>query len=191
MGGQRPPVAGAKRTPTVSARVGSTRVGFVWDPTLASYVRTGDNGRILTNSSAPVAKPNVLVQLCQVIPDRTDHDVKHQPHGVRQVCGLGAGRAVPYQQADRGHLVPTGPQHPDNVHRRCREASAVRSGWDVRGPGTPRRPCLIRHSAKPDAVPDQMLWLTTYSMLSMSFETSSGSIAGNIPTRSWLRPSLR
>ena len=43
----------------------------------------------------------------------------------------------------------------------------------------------------PVPLPDQMIWLTTYSMLEMSFEMSSGSTAGNIPTRSWLRPSLR
>ena len=158
-----------------------------WPAMSAPGITDGSSPIVVLRSPSPTCSCS-YARLSRTGPTTTSNT---NPTVFAKVCGLGAGRAVPYQQADRGHLVPTGPQHPDNVHRRCREASAVRSGWDVRGPGTPRRPCLIRHSVKPDTVPDQMLWLTTYSMLSMSFETSSGSIAGNIPTRSWLRPSLR
>jgi len=94
-----PRVAGAKRAPTVSTRVGSTRVGFVWDATLASYVRTVDGRRILTGSGAPVAKPNVLVQFCQVIPDRTDHDVNGNPTMFTK--SVGSGRVVLFRNGKR------------------------------------------------------------------------------------------
>ena len=56
----------AKAAPTISTRVGSTRVDFVWDTRLARYVRTIGGQRVVTASGAPVAKPNVLVQYCQI-----------------------------------------------------------------------------------------------------------------------------
>src|SRR5439155_24239598 len=49
-------------------------------------------------------------------------------------------------------------------------------------------------AARPDVLRDQDLHAsrsTTQSMHAVSACTSEGSIAGNIPMRSWLRPSLR
>jgi len=85
-------LAGATAAATVSTRVGSTPVGFVWDAKLARYVRTVSGRRILTADGAQVAKPNVLVQFCQIIPDRTDHDVNGNP--TMYTKSVGSGRVV-------------------------------------------------------------------------------------------------
>src|SRR5665648_286475 len=87
-----PRLAVAKRAAVVRTQVGSTRVDFVWDAKLARYVRTVDGRRILTGSGAPVAKPNVLVQFCQVRTDRTDHDVNGNP--TQYTKSVGPGRVV-------------------------------------------------------------------------------------------------
>ena len=50
-----------------------------WDLKLARYVRTVDGRRVVTGSGAPVAKPNVLVQFCQIKADPKDHDVNGNP----------------------------------------------------------------------------------------------------------------
>lgn len=84
-----PRLAGAKSAPTVSLRVGSTPVGFVWDPKLARYVRTVDGWRIRAASGAPVAKPNVLVQFCQISADRSDIDVNGSPSMFTRSVGSG------------------------------------------------------------------------------------------------------
>jgi hypothetical protein len=120
-----PRLGSAKAALSVSTLVGSTSVDFVWDPKLASYVRTVGGAPIVTASGAPLAKPNVLVQYCQISQARHRHRRQREPVDVHQDCG------------------------------------------------------------------NQPIAATTYSMLEMSFEMSSGSTAGNIPTRSWLRPSLR
>ena len=64
-----PRLSRAKAATTVSTRVGSTSVDFVWDAKLARYVRTVDGQRVVAASGALVAKPNVLVQYCQINPD--------------------------------------------------------------------------------------------------------------------------
>ncbi|MBE3073703.1 MAG: DUF3048 domain-containing protein, partial [Actinobacteria bacterium] len=94
-----PRLAGAKRAATVSTRVGSTPVGFLWDVKLASYVRIVDGQRILTSSGALVAKPNVLVQFCRIIADRTDHDVNGNPTMFTK--SVGSGRVVLFRNGKR------------------------------------------------------------------------------------------
>jgi len=84
-----PRLAAAKPATTVSTRVGSTRVRFVWDPGLARYVRTVDGRRVVTGSGAPVAKPNVLVQFCQIKADPNDHDVNGNPTMFTKTIGSG------------------------------------------------------------------------------------------------------
>ncbi len=96
-----PQLAGAKPATTVSTLVGSTRVGFVWDPASRRYVRTVDGQRIRTAGGEPVAKPNVLVQFCRVQADPTDHDVNGNPTMFAKTIGSGPvvlfrdGRRIP------------------------------------------------------------------------------------------------
>ena len=174
-----PQLVGAKHVLTVSTRVGSTGVRFVWDAKLARYVRTVDGRRILTASGALVAKPNVLVQFCQIRSDRSDIDVNGNPSMFTE--SVGAGRVVLFRGGRR--IEASG---------RDRQSAPGRPSLTPQGSGC----CSLRVGRSwpwcaPVPLPDQMIWLTTYSMLEMSFEMSSGSTAGNMPTRSWLRPSLR
>lgn len=94
-----PRLVGAKLATTVATRVGSTRVGFVWDAKLARYVRTIDGRRLLTVSGDPVAMPNVLVQYCQVVADRTDHDVNG--NSTQYTKSVGSGRVVLFRNGRR------------------------------------------------------------------------------------------
>lgn len=94
-----PRLAGAKSAPTVNTRVGSTSVGFVWDAKLARYVRTVAGRRVLTASGAPVAKPNVLVQFCQINADRSDVDVNGNPSAFTK--SIGSGRVVLFRNGKR------------------------------------------------------------------------------------------
>jgi len=94
-----PRLTGAKAAPTVSTRVGSTAVSFVWDAKLARYVRTVAGQRVVTGDGVPVAKPNVLVQFCQIVADRTDHDVNGQPTMFTK--SIGSGRVVLFRNGRR------------------------------------------------------------------------------------------
>jgi Protein of unknown function (DUF3048) N-terminal domain/Protein of unknown function (DUF3048) C-terminal domain len=94
-----PRLTRAKPAATVSTRVGSTPVGFVWDRKLASYVRTVAGRRVLTGSGAPVAKPNVLVQFCRIIADPTDRDVNGNPTMFTNT--VGTGRVVLFRDGKR------------------------------------------------------------------------------------------
>lgn len=94
-----PRLAGAPSAATVSTRVGSTGVGFVWDAKLASYVRTVGGQRILTASGAPIAKPNVLVQFCRITADRSDVDVNGNPSAFTKT--VGSGRVVLFRDGKR------------------------------------------------------------------------------------------
>jgi len=94
-----PRLAAATSAATVTTRVGSTRVGFVWDAKLTRYVRTIDGRRLLTVSGDPVAKPNVLVQYCQVVADRNDHDVNGKP--AMYTKSIGSGRVVLFRDGRR------------------------------------------------------------------------------------------
>jgi hypothetical protein len=94
-----PRLVAAKPAIKVSTRVGSTRVGFVWDARLARYVRTVDGRRIVTGTGAPVALPNVLVQFCQVQADPNDHDVNGNPTMFTKT--VGSGRVVLFRDGKR------------------------------------------------------------------------------------------
>jgi len=94
-----PRLAAAIPATTVSTRVGSTGVGFVWDAKLAGYVRTDRGRRITTASGAPFSKPNVLVQFCQITSDRSDVDVNGNPSAFTQ--SVGSGRVVLFRDGKR------------------------------------------------------------------------------------------
>jgi hypothetical protein len=97
--GSEPGLARAKPAATVSTRVGTTPVGFVWDAKLARYVRTVGGRRVVTASGAPVAKPNVLVQFCQIKVNPSDVDVNGVPSMSTQ--SVGAGRVVLFRDGKR------------------------------------------------------------------------------------------
>jgi hypothetical protein len=84
-----PALVAAKPAKKVSTLVGSTPVTFVWDQKKARYVRTVNGRRIVTASGAPVAKPNVLVQFCQITPDLNDRDVNKNPTMFTKTIGSG------------------------------------------------------------------------------------------------------
>lgn len=94
-----PRLQAAKPAPKVSTRVGSTQVGFIWDKKLATYVRTVDGRRILSAGGVPVAKPNVLVQFCEVNPDRSDLDANRNPTMFTKT--VGSGRVVLFRDGKR------------------------------------------------------------------------------------------
>ena len=94
-----PHLSGAKDAPTVSTLVGSTIVNFVWDPALARYVRTVGGQPVTAADGAPVAKPNVLVQYCQVSQDRSDIDVNGNPSMYTKT--VGSGRVVLFRGGKR------------------------------------------------------------------------------------------
>jgi hypothetical protein len=92
-------LAAAKAAPTVSTRVGSTSVDFVWNAKLRRYVRTIGGQWLFAASGAPVAKPNVLVQYCQITPDRSDIDVNGNPSMFTHT--IGNGRVVLFRNGKR------------------------------------------------------------------------------------------
>ena len=94
-----PQLARARSATVVSTRVGSTMVGFVWDSKLRRYFRTIDGRRIATARGARVAKPNVLVQFCQVRPDHSDVDVNGNPSMYTK--SVGSGRVVLFRNGKR------------------------------------------------------------------------------------------
>jgi hypothetical protein len=84
-----PQLSGAQAAPVVSTLVGFTSVDFVWDPKTARYVRTVGGQRVTAADGAVVAKPNVLVQYCQVTADRSDIDVNGNPSMYTHSVGSG------------------------------------------------------------------------------------------------------
>ena len=84
-----PRLADAKPAATVSTKVGATAVGFVWDAKLARYVRTVAGQPILTESGDPVAKPNVLVQFCEITVDSSVIDSNGRPTMFTESVGTG------------------------------------------------------------------------------------------------------
>jgi hypothetical protein len=94
-----PRLARARPAAAVSTRVGSTRVGFVWDARMRKYVRTVEGRRLVTARGAPVAKPNVLVQFCKVRADHSDVDVNGNPSMYTR--SVGSGRVVLFRGGKR------------------------------------------------------------------------------------------
>ncbi|HEX8767389.1 MAG TPA: DUF3048 domain-containing protein [Jatrophihabitans sp.] len=79
--------------------VGSTPVTFRWQPRLGKYVRTVGGTGLRTASGAPIATPNVLVQLCRVTNNFGDVDVNHNPS--RYTHTVGSGRVVLFRNGHR------------------------------------------------------------------------------------------
>ena len=94
-----PRLADAKDAATISTKVGATGVDFVWDAELARYVRTIAGQRILTQSGAPVAMPNVLVQFCEITVDSSVVDVNGAPTKFTKT--VGTGRVVLFRDGKR------------------------------------------------------------------------------------------
>jgi hypothetical protein len=94
-----PGLVGAKAAPSVSTQVGSTPVSFVWGPNTARYVRTVGGQPVTAADGVVVAKPNVLVQYCQVTPDRSDIDVNGNPSMYTHT--VGSGRVVLFRGGKR------------------------------------------------------------------------------------------
>ena len=94
-----PRLATAAAAPSVSTRVGSTSVDFVWDAKTGRYVRTIGGQWLLAADGAAVAKPNVLVQYCQIHPDRSDIDVNGNPSMFTTT--VGTGRVVLFRSGKR------------------------------------------------------------------------------------------
>ena len=94
-----PRLATAKVALSVNTLVGSTNVSFVWNALLGRYVRSIGGQLLLAASGAPVAKPNVIVQYCQVNPDRSDIDVNGNPSMFTTT--VGSGRVVLFRNGKR------------------------------------------------------------------------------------------
>jgi Protein of unknown function (DUF3048) N-terminal domain/Protein of unknown function (DUF3048) C-terminal domain len=94
-----PRLATAKSALSVNTLVGSTNVSFVWNAQLGQYVRSIGGQLLRAASGAPVAKPNVLVQYCQVNPDRSDIDVNGNPSMFTTT--VGSGRVVLFRNGKR------------------------------------------------------------------------------------------
>lgn len=105
-------LVGARPATIVNTRVGSTAVEFIWEESLARYVRTVDGRRVTTGSGSPVAKPNVLVQFCQIDADLEDRDVNGNPTMFTK--SVGSGRVVLFRGGRRieGRWSRTGIEAP-------------------------------------------------------------------------------
>ena len=83
----------------VSTVVGSTPVTFQWQARLGRYVRTIGGVQLHAADGAPIASPNVLVQLCKVSDSRGDIDVNHNPSQYTHT--VGSGRVVLFRNGHR------------------------------------------------------------------------------------------
>lgn len=92
------PTGGAAAS-TVEAAVGSTPVGFRWDAGLGIWVRTNGGTDMSDASGAPVGKPNVIVQYCEVSTDYADVDVAGNPSAATKT--VGSGKAELYRDGKR------------------------------------------------------------------------------------------
>ncbi|HEX8094673.1 DUF3048 domain-containing protein [Jatrophihabitans sp.] len=94
-----PRLKSAPAAASVRTVVGSTPVTFQWQARLGKYVRTVGGAQLHTASGAPIATPNVLVQLCTVTDNRGDIDVNHNPS--RFTHTVGSGRVVLFRNGHR------------------------------------------------------------------------------------------
>ena len=94
-----PRLASAPAARQLSTTVGATPVSWVWDATSHRYLRTVGGTRLRTADGVPLAKPNVLVQFCSVVPDRRDIDVNGNPSQYTHT--IGSGRAVLFRDGKR------------------------------------------------------------------------------------------
>jgi hypothetical protein len=94
-----PRVARAAAGVAVNTVVGSTSVSFVWDPALGRYARTVGGSRLSAADGAPIATPNVLVQLCSVSVNPGDVDVVGNPSQFTH--SVGSGQVVLFRNGKR------------------------------------------------------------------------------------------
>ena len=94
-----PRLKSARAATSVRTVVGSTPVTFQWQGRLGRYVRTLGGTPLRTASGAPIATPNVLVQLCKVTVNRRDLDVNRNP--TRYTHTVGSGRVVLFRDGRR------------------------------------------------------------------------------------------
>jgi hypothetical protein len=92
-------LARAAAAPTISTVVGATAVTFSYDPAGRRYVRTISGSQVHAADGAPIAKPNVLVQLCQVTTNPADVDVMGNPSQFTHT--VGSGRVVLFRNGHR------------------------------------------------------------------------------------------
>lgn len=94
-----PRLASAPVAAQVRTSVGATTVTFVWDAARHRYVRTVDGRALTTAGGVVLAKPNVLVQFCSIVPDRRDIDVNGNPSQYTHT--IGSGRVVLFRDGKR------------------------------------------------------------------------------------------
>jgi Protein of unknown function (DUF3048) N-terminal domain/Protein of unknown function (DUF3048) C-terminal domain len=82
------PVGGTPAT-TIATKVGSTAVGFSWDPTTGKYVRVINGTKQKAADGNPVATPNVIVQSITVRPNPNDVDVNGVESQYSETIGTG------------------------------------------------------------------------------------------------------
>ncbi len=98
-GARDPRVAAGRAARAINTVVGSTGVSFVWSPGMNKYERTVGGQTLRASSGAPIATPNVLVQLCTVTTDFGDVDVVGNPS--HQTHTVGSGRVVLFRNGHR------------------------------------------------------------------------------------------
>ncbi|MDQ1738375.1 MAG: hypothetical protein QOE53_27 [Pseudonocardiales bacterium] len=84
-----PRLTTARVATSVRTVVGSTPVTFQWQARLGKYVRTIGGAGLRAANGAPIATPNVLVQLCTVTNNYGDVDVNHNPSRYTHTVGSG------------------------------------------------------------------------------------------------------
>ncbi|HEU5270054.1 MAG TPA: DUF3048 C-terminal domain-containing protein, partial [Jatrophihabitans sp.] len=94
-----PALTGAPAGLAVNTVVGSTSVDFRWVPSLGKYVRMIGGQQLHAASGAPIAAPNVLVQLCKVSVNPGDIDVVGNPSQFTHT--VGSGTAVLFRNGKR------------------------------------------------------------------------------------------
>ncbi|MGI8665721.1 MAG: DUF3048 domain-containing protein [Jatrophihabitans sp.] len=94
-----PRLASAKTAGGIKTVVGGTPVTFVWDAGLHRYARTVNGSRLYAADGAPIASPNVLVQLCTVTVNPHDVDVMGNPSQFTH--SVGSGRVVLFRNGKR------------------------------------------------------------------------------------------
>lgn len=76
----------------LQGQVGNTPVGFRWDARTRRWDRQIDGHTVVQSNGAAVSTPNVVIQFCQVVPDRRDVDVAGNPSA--DTKPVGSGRAL-------------------------------------------------------------------------------------------------
>lgn len=94
-----PALTGAPAGLAVNTVVGSTPVTFRWVPSINKYVRLVGGQQLHAADGAPIATPNVLVQLCQVSVNPNDVDVEGNPSQFTHT--VGSGTAVLFRNGKR------------------------------------------------------------------------------------------